>query len=125
MKGQPLIPFAIIAIVGLLLITILSFVGLSDREAREAEENGEGTEEEVVEIDDPITAGEELAQQSCISCHGGDLTGGMGPDISNLEGTYSVEEIQDIILNGYESMPAINVNEVEADAIAQYLLSDQ
>ncbi len=123
MKGRPLLPFAITAILGILLMVVLSFVGLDQR----AEMNADDTDEteEVTEFDDPVTAGQELAQQSCIGCHGGDLSGGAGPALTGLDGKYSVEEIADIITGGIGSMPAVsNLNDVEADAIAQYLLAE-
>ncbi|MDT8861769.1 cytochrome c [Alkalihalobacillus sp. MEB130] len=122
MKGRPLLPFAITAIVGILLMVALSFVGLDQR----AQMNADPEEaEEVEEFDDPVTAGQELAQQSCIGCHGGDLGGASGPALTALDGKYSVEEIADIITGGYGTMPAItNLNDVEADAIAQYLLAE-
>lgn len=122
MKGRPLLPFAVTAIVGILLMVALSFVGLNQR----AEMNADPVEEEApTEFEDPVTAGQELAQQSCIGCHGGDLSGGAGPTLIGLDGVYSVEEIADIILNGKGAMPAItNLNDVEADAIAQYLLAE-
>ncbi|ERN54772.1 cytochrome c [Alkalihalophilus marmarensis] len=120
MKGRPLLPFAIIAIVGIVVMISLSFIGLNQREAMQADEEGE---EEVTEIEDPVVAGEELVQASCIGCHGGDLSGGAGPALTSLEGQYTQEEITDIVVNGIGSMPSVNDNEVEADAIAQYLLS--
>ncbi|WP_100372407.1 cytochrome c550 [Bacillus sp. FJAT-45037] len=120
MRGRPLLPFAIIAIVGILLMISLSFIGLNQREAMNADE----VEEEVTEFEDPVTAGEGLAQASCIGCHGGDLGGGSGPALTSLEGSYSQDQITDVILNGIGTMPAIsNLNDVEADAISQYLLS--
>ncbi len=121
MKGRPLLPFAITAIIGILLMVSLSFVGLNQR----AEMNADETEtEEVTEFENPVEAGEGLAQQSCIACHGGDLSGGAGPALTSLEGVHTAEEIVGIIQNGQGNMPAIsNLNEVEADAIAQYLLS--
>jgi len=123
MKGRPLLPFAVTAVIGILLMVALSFVGLNQR----AEMNADPAEEaeEVTEFEDPVSAGRDLAQQSCIGCHGGDLGGGAGPALTGLEGKYSVDEIADIITGGYGSMPAIsNLNDVEADAIAQYLLAE-
>ncbi|MCM3761486.1 cytochrome c [Alkalihalobacillus oceani] len=120
MKGRPLMPFAITAIVGILLMVSLSFVGLNQRAEMNAD--GEGAEE-VEEFEDPIAEGQVLAEQSCIACHGGDLSGGAGPGLTSLEGAYTVEEIVDIIQNGQGSMPATGLNDVEADAVAQYLLS--
>ncbi|WP_227934946.1 cytochrome c550 [Alkalihalobacillus deserti] len=123
MKGRPLLPFAVTAIVGILLMIALSFVGLNQRTEMNADPAEET--EEVTEFEDPVTAGGELAQQSCIGCHGGDLTGGAGPALTALDGVYSVEEIAEIILNGKGAMPAVsNLNDVEADAIAQYLLAE-
>ncbi|MBU8905682.1 cytochrome c550 [Desertibacillus haloalkaliphilus] len=121
MKGKPLVPFAVTAVLGILLMIVLSLVGLNHQATLE---EGDGEEvEEVVEFDDPIQAGEDLVNQSCISCHGNDLTGVSGPAINALEGQYSEDEIADIVLNGIGGMPAMPHNEVEAEAIATYLLS--
>ncbi|OLO38905.1 cytochrome C551 [Alkalihalophilus pseudofirmus] len=121
MKGRPLFPFAIIAIAGILLMLVLSFQGLLASQADEGE-----AEEEIV-IEDPIAAGEELVQRSCISCHGQDLQGlASNPAINALEGKFTEEEIVQIIFGQYEgvSMPAMsNLQQVEAEAIATYLIS--
>ncbi|TSB46745.1 c-type cytochrome [Alkalicoccobacillus porphyridii] len=122
MKGSPLIPFALIALIGILLMAGLSAYGLFERNAAEEGENG--AEEEVTEIEDPIAAGEEMAQASCINCHGGDLAGAAGPAINNLDGQYTVEQISEIIQVGIGSMPPqTQYDPAEADAIAEYLLS--
>ncbi|UOE95688.1 cytochrome c [Alkalihalobacillus sp. LMS39] len=120
MKGQPLLPFAVTAIIGILLMLTLSLVGLN----QQAGEGEEEAQEEIV-IDDPIAAGEELAGRSCIGCHGGDLEGlGGNPAINQLAGKYSEEEIVDIITGGIGTMPAQGqLQEAEAEAIAAYLLS--
>lgn len=120
MKGKPLFPFAITAIVGILLTVALSFWAMDQRAQMHSDEEPE----EVTEFDDPIVAGEELYTQSCIACHGDDLSGVSAPALNALEGKYSAEEIVDIIHTGPGTMPAFdNLNDVEADAIAQYLLS--
>ncbi|BAB05097.1 cytochrome c [Halalkalibacterium halodurans] len=122
MKGRPLLPFAIIAVVGILLMISISIIGLNQRAAMDEEGEGADTEE-VVEFDDPVEAGEQIVNQSCIGCHGGDLSGGAGPALTGLEGKYSAEEIADIVQNGKGAMPAMPHDDAEADAIAQYLLS--
>lgn len=121
MKGRPLVPFAVTAIIGILLMVSLSLVGLDQRAEMNADPDEAG---EAVEIDDPVAAGEELAMKSCIGCHGGDLTGGMGPDLTGLEGKYTAEEIADIVQNGKGSMPGVVGDPAEADAIAQFLLAE-
>ncbi|NEU32380.1 cytochrome c [bacterium LRH843] len=121
MRGKPLFPFAITAIIGIVLMLSLSFIGLDHRADMNAGENE--AEEEIVAFDDPVAAGDEIAHQSCIGCHGGDLSGAAGPALTSLDGKYSVEEIHDIIIKGKGGMPAMPLNDVEADAVAQYLLS--
>ncbi len=122
MKGKPLMPFAIIAVIGIFLMVTMSLIGQGKRAEMYAD-GEEGAAEEIVEFDDPIAAGEELVTGSCLACHGQNLEGQVGPALTSLEGKLSVEEITNIVLKGKGGMPPIPVNEVEADAIAQYLLS--
>ena len=57
--------------------------------------------------------------QSCISCHGADLTGGMGP---NLHGKDEAR-IVDVLTNGIPGTPMTPgmKNEAEAKEIAKYI----
>jgi len=66
---------------------------------------------------------EKVVSTSCIACHGGnlELKGGMGPDLSQVGGHMTEEEIHDVIVNGRGGMPAIKVSEEEATAVAQWL----
>ncbi|HHY21552.1 MAG TPA: cytochrome c [Bacilli bacterium] len=118
MKGSPLMPFLLTAILGILLMLAMSFYGLNQKQAAEAGE----VEEEVTEIEDPIAAGEEFVQKSCIGCHGNELQGASGPALDALNGKLSEEEIVEVITKGRGGMPAMPYNDVEAQAIATYLL---
>lgn len=69
---------------------------------------------------DTVAAGESIAKSKCIGCHGGDLTGGMGPNLHGL--ALSKEEIVDILKNGKGAMPA-NTAKGDEDAVADYILS--
>ncbi|WP_054751715.1 c-type cytochrome [Piscibacillus salipiscarius] len=51
-------------------------------------------------------AGEEVYKTNCASCHGGDLSGGMGPSLKNVGDNYSADDIVGIIKNGKGQMPA-------------------
>lgn len=75
-----------------------------------------GTETETAGVD-----AEAVYQKSCIACHGGDLTGGVGTDISKIGATMSADEIKTVIVEGKGTMPAQNVSDEEADALAQWL----
>ncbi|UFJ42757.1 c-type cytochrome [Brevibacillus humidisoli] len=51
---------------------------------------------------DPGFTAEDIwtAQQSCIGCHGGNMEGGMGPNLQKIGEKYSAEELAEIIKNG-------------------------
>ena len=106
MKNNPLIPYVLIMVFGIGLIFFMSFEGAADKNSAD-----EG-QAETAEI-----SGEEVAQKNCISCHGGDLTGGMGPSIVGLDAAH----IQEVALKGQGSMPQILKSEAEAQAVAEYI----
>ncbi|OES46189.1 cytochrome C551 [Domibacillus iocasae] len=81
----------------------------------EAPATDEGTEETTA------SAGEEVYQQSCLSCHGGNLEGGFGPALDKAGAEYSKDEILDIIHNGKGQMPPNVVEGEEAEAVAAWL----
>jgi mono/diheme cytochrome c family protein len=65
--------------------------------------------------------GEALFQQSCSSCHGGDLKSGGAPDLDKIGSQYSKDEILDIIENGKGGMPAGLLKGDDAAAVASWL----
>lgn len=58
---------------------------------------------------------EELVKDNCASCHSGDF--GLTPGDTG----FSEDELVDIIKDGIGDMPAIDVSDDEATAIAEYL----
>ncbi|WP_085992043.1 menaquinol-cytochrome c reductase cytochrome b/c subunit [Oceanobacillus senegalensis] len=95
--------------VGMMLLALVSVIWLTytsashvDWEAR-AEAN-KPVPESSVEVD-TSHEGYEVYQNSCASCHGGELEGGAAaPTLVGIE--YSAEEIADIAVNGMGGMPA-------------------
>src|SRR5699024_9618100 len=83
---------------------VLGACGVSDDGANEetAEDN---TEEESNDGTVDTAAAEEILESNCASCHGGDLSGGAGPDLTAVGADHSSDEIIDIIENGVGSMP--------------------
>src|SRR5699024_6018036 len=123
MRGKPLYPFIVTAILGVGLITILSFVGLyQGSQGNESAKNDENSEEQ--EFDNPIELGEHIFLQNCASCHGDNLEGNGNPPLNALEGRYTADEIVEIIGEGPGIMPAGLATGEEAEAVAQYLLSE-
>lgn len=66
---------------------------------------------------------EEVFQNNCALCHGSDLTGGAGPNLTEVGSRYSKEEITEIINNGKNNgrMPAEVVTGDNVDLIASWL----
>ncbi len=115
MKRNPLVPFAVIAIIAVLAMVILSFQG-HNKGAELA--NGENQMKNAVADAKP----EEIVKQTCISCHGENLEGAVGPDLTKIGSRYSAKEIQDILLNGKNGgMPAGLVPADQAEDIAKWL----
>ena len=82
------------------------------------EESG-GTEEEGGTVD--TAAAEEAFQSSCASCHGADLSGGAGPDLTKVGADHSAEDIAKIINEGQGSMPAGMATGDDVELIANWL----
>ena len=126
---NPVIPFATIAILGILAVIIIAFVGANQRDdiAEEGEEapTEEGAqEEESMEgetTDDPAA----VYETNCASCHGADLSGGAGPELAEVGSRLGEDEIIDIIMNGQGAMPGGLVSQDEAQAISTWLLEEQ
>lgn len=72
-----------------------------------------------------VAAGEEVYKTSCAACHGADLSGGAGPDLTQVGSKYSAEEIADIITNGIGTMPAQNVAGEDLDNLSNWLAEKQ
>lgn len=109
---NPIIPYAIIAIVGLFAVIIISYFGVNQREAIQ---NPEAAEETSADPD-------EIFKASCASCHGSDLTGESAPDLTQVGQHLSEDEIKDIIINGTEGgMPGGLVDNEQAAILADWL----
>jgi len=121
MRGAPLFPFAATAVLGLLLVFALSLVGLNIG-GEEAAENNEAEENNAEEFDDPIELGESVYEGQCASCHGGDLEGGSGPPLDT--GDYDENDIITAIEEGPGSMPEDLVEGEEAEAVAEFIISE-
>lgn len=105
MKNNPVIPYILIMAFGIGLIFFLSLQGAGHDEA--------GGETD--------TNDDSKLVQSCISCHGGNLEGAMGPSLIGLD----PDHIVDVLVNGIEGtvMTPGMKNEAEAKAIAEYISS--
>lgn len=117
-KTNPIVPYLITFSMGILLIFFMSLIGV-DQKADIAKQNEEGENGEEVSTEDFDPA--ELAQGKCISCHGGNFEGGVGPALAGT--SLSADEIADIITNGADGMPAGLVPAANMDEFVEYILS--
>lgn len=68
------------------------------------------------------SAAEEIYQSNCSSCHGTDLEGQSGPDLTDAGANHSADDIVDIIQNGTGGMPAQSqVSDEDAQTLADWL----
>src|SRR5690625_1032074 len=78
-------------------------------------------EERRIAREESITP-EERYMSSCAFCHGSDLSGAGGPQLSNIGSKLSEEEIYDIIVNGKGAMPGGTAeNDKAALQLAEWL----
>jgi len=115
MGRKLLLPYAIIAVLGVLIVIAVSFVGANQRDAIEnPEEAGENA---------VVLEPEEIYKRSCANCHGGDLTDGSAPPLNDVGNRLSEDEIKDVIMNGRpdKGMPAGLANAEEASSLAEWL----
>lgn len=125
MKKNPVIPYAIIAVVGILLVIVVSGVGIGQRTDIADEGNEAETDEQASDEGETSDDPEEIFENSCASCHGDDLSGGAGPDLTEVGNRHSEDEIHDIAVNGTGSMPPGMATEDEADVLAEWLSQKQ
>lgn len=97
--------------------------GGDDTSTEEPADNGDtGTEEPADNGDAVDTAGgEEIYQNNCAMCHGADLSGGAGPELTDVGSNFSSDEIADIVENGTGSMPPQDVSGDDLDALVTWL----
>ncbi|SET09826.1 cytochrome c551 [Oceanobacillus limi] len=82
-----------------------------------ADSGGNGDGGETTEA----SAAEEVYQQNCSACHGADLSGGAGKDLTAIGSKYSAEEIEEIIHEGIGTMQPQNVDPEDAETLANWL----
>lgn len=109
-------------LVALGFVIALSACGGGGDEAAPAPEEAAPAEEPAtgeVTGDFDAEAARATYETSCISCHGGNLEGAMGPKLAGSE--HSADHILSVIQNGQKTMPAINLPAEEAENVAKWI----
>jgi mono/diheme cytochrome c family protein len=108
----------------LICIAFIGFLTACGGGDEETEQDTTPTEEQAGDEQEQTADagnGEALFQQSCSSCHGGDLKSGGAPDLDKIGSQYSKDEILDIIENGKGGMPGGLLKGDDAAAVASWL----
>ncbi|WP_458411873.1 cytochrome c551 [Schinkia sp. CFF1] len=81
-----------------------------------------GTTEQAAPAADDVSAkAEGIFKQSCASCHGQNLEGGVGPDLTKVGTRLDQAGIENILANGRNAMPAGLIQGDDAKAVAEWL----
>lgn len=117
MKNNPIIPYILIMAFGIGLIFFMSLEGAGNKE--EIANGGEATTEGGATAEGGAAAGGAELVSTCIGCHGGDLTGGMGPSLVDKD----PERIVEVLTKGIPGTPMTPGLKTpdEAQAIADYI----
>ncbi|MEH7302080.1 cytochrome c550 [Neobacillus drentensis] len=118
MKRNPVIPFILIMVFGLVLVFVMSFKGLGDMK-EVASEKGEGNGSEKTEV--AASKPEDIYKQTCVACHGDQYQGVVGPTLKGVGGKYSKDQLMEIVTKGKGNMPAGLVPQEQAAAMADWL----
>lgn len=88
----------------------------------EADDNGAVNDSGQTDGGETVASAEDIYQANCAACHGANLAGGAGVDLTQIGAEYSSEELHDIISNGTNGgMPGF-ANKLSDEEIQQ--LSD-
>lgn len=82
--------------------------GDDDDASKEPADKGDANTEESTEKEGgavDTASAEKVYESNCASCHGADLSGANGPDLTKVGSKLSSDDIADIIENGQGSMP--------------------
>lgn len=120
MNRNPVIPFIVIMVFGIVLIFGLSFKGLSD--SKQTAKNQGGTTTSTTDSSSTASVDPQgIYKSTCIGCHGDQYQGVVGPSLKGIGKKLTVAQIKQIITHGKGPMPPNLVPENEADAMAKWV----
>jgi cytochrome c550 len=119
MNRNPVIPFVIIMVFGIVLMFALSFKGLGD--TKNAAKDNKGTTAQKTET--AASNPEGIYKSTCLGCHGEQYQGGAGPALKGVGARLTVDQIKEKITTGKNNkgMPPNLVPADQAQAMAEWV----
>ena len=73
--------------------------------------------------DNTAAHAESVYKANCLSCHGADLGGGLGPELKNVDQRLSADELFTVIKEGRGQMPAFggSLSDEEIQALVEWI----
>lgn len=114
---NPLIPFGVTMILGVVLMFIISFYGASQLGSQ-----AKGKAQQPPSTSTPSNANpKQIFEGHCATCHGKNLQGKIGPNLQHIGGKWSKKQILHQINNGGGGMPANVIQGQDAQKVATWL----
>src|SRR5690606_11980059 len=107
--------YILMIIVLILAVGLLAACGSDNKSSQPDNTTGGGTTQPAGV--DP----EKIYAANCASCHGGNLSGGVGPGLTDVGSRLSQDEILAVIQNGKGIMQGNIIKGEDADAVAAWL----
>ncbi|WP_040228825.1 cytochrome c550 [Bhargavaea cecembensis] len=131
MNRNPIVPYILIMALGIGLIFFMSLYGLDKQEEiaadhEETEQGGDGgaaSEGDGGEADSGDFDPQAFAEGKCVSCHGQNFEGSIGPNLHEISD--DKDTVKDVLKNGKGTMPGGLVPEENLDAMADWVVSLQ
>lgn len=116
---NPLIPFGVTFVLGIVIMFIISFYGASQLD--QAKGNGKSGQNTTQQSSSANASPKQIFEKNCSSCHGQNLQGVVGPNLQHIGGKWSKAKILNQIKNGGGGMPAGVIQGQQAEKVATWL----
>ncbi|GEN36036.1 MULTISPECIES: c-type cytochrome [Aneurinibacillus] len=108
----------------LLVLALAAGCGTANNNQGGGAEQGQGGQQGGGQAGGGGKDAQKIFQASCTSCHGQNMEGGVGPNLTKVGSKYkSADEIKTIIVKGRNGMPGGLVSEADAQVLADWLIT--
>jgi cytochrome c550 len=116
---NPVIPYILIFVFGIVLVFALSLKGLGDSKEL-AKDNGKTSGTKTTETVASAKP-EDIYKSTCITCHGDQYQGVVGPTLKGVGKKFTKAQIMQFITKGKGNMPPGLVKPEQASAMADWV----